>query len=159
MKGLPKISLPDKKSIFNIVTRTSKIHLIIISVIAITLLSTGISVLGLHATNKVEKEIAVAPIAKPITKATPTGAPTETIAPTPIPSYIYPTDTSSKYQSNYSCRSWGNGMRCDNGTTINENGRSENGGTTYRTIGNQIDGSDGSICEPSGGRQYTCSQR
>lgn len=80
-----------------------------------------------------------------------------TITPTPI---LLPTNTLVPLKT-YDCRSWGNGLRCDNGTIINnDNGqlRGAHNGIIYRSIGNQIDGSDGSICEPSGGGQFTCSQ-
>ena len=79
--------------------------------------------------------------------------------PTPLRSFVYPTTTSAP-TTYYTCKHSGNGLSCDNGTVIENNGgqlRSEHGGTIYREIGNQIVGSDGSICEPSGGGQYTCS--
>jgi hypothetical protein len=90
MNSLIKISLASKKVILDIVSRTSRKQLIIASVITVTILSSGVFVLGASAKNNIAKEIAVAPVAKPTPKMIPTITPSPTVS---TYHYIAPTQT------------------------------------------------------------------
>ena len=84
MIHLPKISLPAKRTILDIVTRTSKKHLIVAIVIGVIAISSGTLLTCFHTTNKQKKEL----VASSKVKSTPTVTPTITLTPTPIPTSI-----------------------------------------------------------------------